>query len=102
MVDEAPAAYSWSGVSEFEFTRLLRHGRTCARLSLDEVIDVVRDAELTPELIKAVRAALSAEDTEFDESVFIDVEDEEIVRLARAQPLVSGRPGPVYGPEELP
>ena len=35
MVDEAPAAYSWSGVSEFEFTRLVRHGRTHGRLSLD-------------------------------------------------------------------
>ena len=46
MVDAAPAAYSWSGVSEFEFTRLVRHGRTRGRLSLDEVIaDLIPDTD---------------------------------------------------------
>ena len=34
---------------------------------LDEIIDVVRDAELTPDLILGIRSALEAEGIEFDE-----------------------------------
>ena len=35
MVDAAPAANLWPGVFEFEFTRLVRQGRTRGRLRLD-------------------------------------------------------------------
>lgn len=91
MADTVPTDFSWSGVSEFEFSRLVRYGRNRGRLSLDEVIDVVRDAELTPELIAAIREILSAEGIEFNESVAVDVEDEDIVKLVRSRPAVSGR-----------
>ena len=46
-------------MSQFWFTRLVRHGRTCCRLSIDAVIDVVCETELMPELIEAVRAAMT-------------------------------------------
>ena len=53
MVDAAPAAYSWSGVSGFEFTRLVRHGRTRGRLSLDEV---GKHFEVSRERIRQIEA----------------------------------------------
>ena len=65
MPEAAPAPQRWTGVSEFEFARLLRHGRAKGSLSLDEIIDVVRDAELTPDLILGIRRALEAEGIEF-------------------------------------
>ena len=55
---EVPA---WPGVSDFEVARLIRRGRARGRLTLDEVIDVVCDAELTSELISGIRTALEAE-----------------------------------------
>ncbi len=85
MAEAAPAPREWVGVSEFEFARLLRHGRAAGRLSLDEVIDVVRDAELTPDLILGIRTALEAEGIEFDETVTIEADDDEVLRLARAR-----------------
>ena len=85
MPEAAPTPHRWTGVSEFEFARLLRHGRAKGILSLDEIIDVVRDAELTPDLILGIRSALEAEGIEFDETVIVeDDSDAEVVRLRRA------------------
>ena len=85
MPEAAPDPQRWAGVSEFEFARLLRHGRSKGSLSLDEIIDVVRDAELTPELIVGIRSALEAEGIDFDETVLIDDDsDAEVVRLSRS------------------
>ncbi|MEO2113548.1 MAG: RNA polymerase sigma factor region1.1 domain-containing protein, partial [Acidimicrobiales bacterium] len=67
MGDIAPRV-RWAGVSEFEFVRLLRRGRSRGRLTLDEVIDVLQDAELTPELIGEIRAALDEGGIELDET----------------------------------
>ena len=86
MPEAAPTPHRWTGVSEFEFARLLRHGRAKGILSLDEIIDVVRDAELTPDLILGIRSALEAEGIEFDETVIVeDDSDAEVVRLSRAR-----------------
>jgi RNA polymerase primary sigma factor len=85
MPEAAPTPQRWTGVSEFEFARLLRHGRTKGSLSLDEIINVVRDAELTPDLILGIRSALEAEGIEFDETVIVEGDsDAEVVRLSRA------------------
>ena len=81
---EVPA---WPGVSEFEVARLIRRGRARGRLTLDEVIDVVCDVELTSELISGIRAALQAEGIEFDETVAVEADGEEVLRLVRARPL---------------
>ena len=81
---EVPA---WPGVSDFEVARLIRRGRARGRLTLDEVIDVVCDAELTSELISGIRTALQAEGIEFDETVVVEADGEEVLRLVRAQPL---------------
>ena len=81
---EVPA---WPGVSEFEVARLIRRGRARGRLTLDEVIDVVCDAELTSELISGIRTALQAEGIEFDETVAVETDGEEVLRLVRARPL---------------
>ena len=81
---EVPA---WPGVSDFEVARLIRRGRARGRLTLDEVIDVVCDAELTSELISGIRTALQAERIEFDETVAVETDGEEVLRLVRARPL---------------
>ena len=81
---EVPA---WPGVSEFEVARLIRRGRARGRLTLDEVIDVVCDVELTSELISGIRTALQAEGIEFDETVVVEADGEEVLRLVRARPL---------------
>ncbi len=74
----------WPGVSEYEVTRLLRRGRARGRLTLDEVIDVFRDAELTSELIDGVRTSLRAEGIEFDETVAVETDADEVLRLVKA------------------
>ena len=60
MPDTTSGLPSWPGVSEFEVARLLRRGRARGSLTLDEVIDVVRDAELTSELIAGIRSSIAA------------------------------------------
>ncbi|MDP6493785.1 MAG: sigma-70 family RNA polymerase sigma factor [Acidimicrobiales bacterium] len=109
MGDAAPNAH-WARVSEFEFVRLLRRGRARGRLTLDEVIDVLQDAELTPELIGEMRAALDAEGIELDETVVdatvdanidIDIDDErEVLRLIRPRQRSARRRDPAKHPSE--
>ena len=78
------ALSDWPGVSEYKVTRLLRRGRARGRLTLDEVIDVFRDAELTSELIDGVRTSLRAEGIEFDETVAVETDADEVLRLVKA------------------
>ncbi len=87
MSEAASEIPAWPGVSEFEVARLIRRGRSRGRLTLDEVIDVVCDAELTSELISGIRTALQTEGIKFDETVAVEADDEEVLRLVRAQPL---------------
>ncbi|MEO2171050.1 MAG: sigma-70 family RNA polymerase sigma factor, partial [Acidimicrobiales bacterium] len=75
---------SWSGVSVHEVARLLRRGRARGRLTLDEVLDVVRDAELTTDLIVDIRFSLRTEGIEFDETVAVETDADEVMRLVRA------------------
>ena len=84
MPDTTSALPSWPGVSEFEVARLLRRGRARGSLTLDEVIDVVRDAELTSELIAGIRSSLRAEGIDFEETVAVEVDADEVLRLVRA------------------
>jgi len=84
MPDTTSALPSWPGVSEFEVARLLRRGRARGSLTLDEVIDVVRDAELTSELIAGIRSSLRAEGIDFEEMVAVEVGADEVLRLVRA------------------
>ena len=78
------ALSDWPGVSEYKVTRLLRRGRASGKLTLDEVIDVFRDAELTSELIDGVRTSLRAEGIEFDETVAVETDADEVLRLVKA------------------
>jgi len=75
---------SWSGVSAHEVARLLRRGRARGRLTLDEVLDVVRDVELTTDLIVDIRFSLRTEGIEFDETVAVEADTDEVMRLVRA------------------
>ena len=75
---------AWPGVSEYEVTRLLRRGRARGKLTLDEVLDVVRDAELTTDLIVDIRSSLHADGIEFDETVAVETDADEVMRLVRA------------------
>ena len=84
MPDTTSGLPSWPGVSEFEVARLLRRGRARGSLTLDEVIDVVRDAELTSELIAGIRSSLRAEGIDFKETVAVEVDADEVLRLVRA------------------
>ena len=84
MPDTPSGLPSWPGVSEFEVARLLRRGRARGSLTLDEVIDVVRDAELTSELIAGIRSSLRAEGIDFEETVAVEVDADEVLRLVRA------------------
>ena len=85
MPDTTSGLPSWPGVSEFEVARLLRRGRARGSLTLDEVIAVVRDAELTSELIAGIRSSLRAEGIDFKETVAVEVDADEVLRLVRAR-----------------
>ena len=84
MADAASGSQTWYGVSEFEVARLLRRGRDRGSLGLDEVIEVLRDADITSELITDVRRRLEAEGIEFDETVAVEAGPGEVMRLTRA------------------
>ena len=83
MSEVASGSIPWPGVSEHEIARLLRRGRDRGSLSLDEVIDVLQDVEITADLIQGVRRRLSAEGIEFDETVAVEADPSEVLRLVR-------------------
>ncbi len=83
MPEAAPGPIAWPGVSEHEMARLLRRGRDRGSLSLDEVIDVIQDAEITADLIDGVRRRLSDEGIEFDETVAVEADPSEVLKLVR-------------------
>lgn len=72
MADTNPKTKVRSEVLEFELTRLLRRGRDRGRLGLEEVIEVLRDTDLTLELIADVRRRVVAQNIEFDETVDLE------------------------------
>ena len=55
-----------TGVSAEDFSRLLWKGRARGTLAVEEVIEVLKDTELSPELIDSVRRRLAVEDADSD------------------------------------
>ncbi|MGH9188495.1 MAG: RNA polymerase sigma factor RpoD [Acidimicrobiales bacterium] len=65
--NEAPSVPQ--GVSAEGFEHLLAHGRQRGSLTLDDVVPLLENVELTPALVATVRKRLSAEGIPLDESV---------------------------------
>jgi RNA polymerase primary sigma factor len=76
------------GVPEADLRLLVARGRARGVLTMDEVLVVLRSAELTPDLLAALRERLDAEGIELDETVppidLSDLEDEPAPVLASA------------------
>jgi len=68
MNDTTPAI-PLGGVSEDELRVLVARGRDLGVLSMEEVVDVLRTAELTAELIEGVRSHLAVNGVRLDESI---------------------------------
>jgi RNA polymerase primary sigma factor len=64
-----------TGVSAEDYTRLLWKGSSGGSISLDEVIEVLKDVELSPDLIDSVRRRLAAEGVRLEE----DTDDDDVV-----------------------
>tara|TARA_B100000073_G_scaffold128765_1_gene105444 strand:- start:7731 stop:8981 length:1251 start_codon:yes stop_codon:yes gene_type:complete len=63
------ASPQWSGVDPHEFSRLIRRGKLKGQVSLDEILEVLRDAELAPSLVSEVRETLENEGISLDDTV---------------------------------
>jgi len=81
-MNECVSDRRWVGVSEHEFARLLRRGRVQGWLGIDEIIEVLYNAELSPELISEVLQALGAEGIQIDETV-VEEDNKVALRLLR-------------------
>nr|MDQ6909791.1 RNA polymerase sigma factor RpoD [Actinomycetota bacterium] len=66
---DASALPTLPGVSTAAFDHLLAQGRQRGSLTPDEVVVLLRDVELTPELIDGIRLRLAAEGIEIDETL---------------------------------
>src|SRR4051812_32099498 len=66
---DASALPALPGVSTAAFDHLLAQGRQRGSLTPDEVVVLLRDVELNPELIDAIRLRLAAEGIELDEAL---------------------------------
>jgi RNA polymerase primary sigma factor len=71
--------------STIEFARLLAQGRDRGSLGLDEVVAVLRDVELSPDLVETVRTRVQAEGIHLDEAVD-DTEDDDLLPAVLAAP----------------
>lgn len=61
-----------SGIDPVEWRQLLVYGRRRGELTTEDVVDVLREIELTPELIDAVRQAVEGEGIHLDQSFELD------------------------------
>ncbi len=68
MSEATPTIFPW-GVPEDDLLRLVAAGRLKGSLTMDDVVLVLRQVELTTEVIEGVRARLEAEGIVLDESV---------------------------------
>ncbi len=64
------------GVDRTEWETLLSRGRVAGELHADEIAHVLRDVELTSDILTAVHHALTSEGVSIDDSVGDQVEDE--------------------------
>jgi RNA polymerase primary sigma factor len=88
MADIATALTTDNSVDPVALRALLDKGRAKGNLSLDEVIEVIKDIDPTPEVITQVRVLLAREGITFHEDEPDDVVDESapvgaVVRVAR-------------------
>ncbi|MDP8938426.1 MAG: RNA polymerase sigma factor RpoD [Actinomycetota bacterium] len=79
-------------MSTEDFSRLLWKGRSRGSITVDEVIDVLKDVELSPELIDAVRGQLAAEGVVLEDDADDPVADDDALV---APPVESSAPGAV-------
>jgi RNA polymerase primary sigma factor len=89
MADIATALTTDNSVDPVALRALLHKGRAKGNLSLDEVIEVIKDIDPTPEVITQVRVLLAREGITFHEDEPDDVVDESapvgaVVRVPRA------------------
>jgi RNA polymerase primary sigma factor len=68
MTEATPMLSPW-GVTEDDLRRLVARGRTTGEITMDQVVDVLRSVELSPEVIEGVRAHLVANGIVLDESI---------------------------------
>ena len=73
------------GVPAEAFGELLESGRLRRTLSLDDVMSVLKDVELTPDIIDTVRHRLAAAGIELDETVEV-ADPAELLKALPAQP----------------
>ena len=59
MTERTPMLSPVAGVRDHELRQLLARGRRNGRLTLDDVVDVLAEVELTPDTIEGVRAMLA-------------------------------------------
>jgi len=76
-------------VSAEDFSRLLWKGRARGSIALDEVIDVLKDVELSPELIDSVRGRLAAEGVLLEDDTDEDPGGDDDLELSAPDPLTS-------------
>ena len=81
MTEATPTMHPWGG-SDDALRGLLVRGRSTGHLTMDEVVLALRAVELTTDVIEGVRARLSAEGIELDESVPPDVHDDDLAVLS--------------------
>jgi RNA polymerase primary sigma factor len=91
MTEATPTVSPWPGVPAADLRALIARGKAKGTLTMDEVVLVLRGVELTPDLIVEVRALLTAEAIELDESVDDLLEDD--LGGAPARPIVAGGVG---------
>jgi RNA polymerase primary sigma factor len=83
MTEATPALDPWGG-SEDDLQRLVARGRSKGVLTMEEVVNVFRKAELTTEFIEGVRARLTAAGIALDES--LPSVDEDLASLVSIAP----------------
>jgi RNA polymerase primary sigma factor len=76
-----------------EFSRLLAKGRTEGSVTSEEVVAVLRDVELSTDLVEAVRARLQAEGVALDEGVDDPEPDDEAPPPLASAPVVATATG---------
>ena len=69
MTDAVTPLPPWAGVPEGELEALLAKGKAKGELTLDEVLQVMKDVEVTTDVILGVRAMLHREGIALDETL---------------------------------
>ncbi|HEX6595934.1 MAG TPA: RNA polymerase sigma factor RpoD [Acidimicrobiales bacterium] len=89
------------GVPAEAFAELLEAGRLHKELSLDDVMSVLRDVELTPDIIDTVRHRLAAEGIDLDETEEV-ADPHELLKTLPETPAEAPAAGPagLAGPAE--